>query len=110
MNCKQRLLSGALVALGTVSSATTAHASHTHAKLVGNGQCVVLAQSAGEDRVNLPGAVFEQNPNVSVAPSPGRNHPLHVLVHRGVAGQSGDYHVYDSPQAARACNAGYVNR
>ena len=110
MNLKRRMLSGALVALAAASSASTTQASHTHAKLVGNGECVVLAEAAGEESVNLPDTVFTHNPNASVVSSPGRNHPLHVLVHSGVAGQSGDYYVHGSAEASTGCNAGYVNR
>ena len=99
-----------VAAFGLPASAGTALANHTHVKAVGNGQCVVLAEDAGEETVNLPPAVFEHNPHVAVAPAPGRNHPLHVLVHKGVPGDSGGYHVLGSADAAAACPGGYVNR
>ena len=73
----------------------------------GNGQCVVLAEGAGEDEVVLPLAVFEHNPNVDVS-STGAAHPLHVLVHKGVPGDRGTYAVYGSA-AGDLCAAGYVN-
>ena len=79
-------------------------------KLVGNGQCVVLAENAGEESVDLPQAVFEHNPNVTVSPAAGRNHPLHVLVHKRVPGASGEYFVLGSPEANAACGGVYVNR
>lgn len=110
MKIDRGILAAGLATAILLVSAATAQASHTHAKVVGNGQCVVLAENAGEEDVNLPAAVFEHNPNVSVAPAPGRNHPLHVLVHKGTPGASGGYYVYGSPEADVACSAGYVNR
>jgi hypothetical protein len=90
-------------------AATPAFANHSHVKLLGNGQCVVLAEGAGEDEVVLPPSVFEHNPNVD-APSTGAAHPLHVLVHRGVPGDNGSYAVYGSAEGNALCAAGYVNR
>ena len=58
---------GAVVLLAL--AATPALASHSHVRLLGNGQCVVLAESAGEDDVVLPLAVFDHNPNVDIAPT-----------------------------------------
>ena len=110
MKTRRMLAVAGVAALGSLASAATALANHTHVKVVGNGQCVVLAQDAGEESVVLPAAVFEQNPHVDVAPAPGRNHPLHVLVHKGVPGDSGGYHVLGSADAAAACPGGYVNR
>jgi len=87
-----------------------AFADHTHAKVVGNGQCVVLAEGAGEESVVLPLSVFENNPNVDIAPTALRMHPLHVLVHLGQAGEQNALFVYGTPAADAACAAGYVNR
>lgn len=87
-----------------------AFADHTHAKVVGNGQCVVLAEGAGEEAVVLPLSVFENNPNVDIAPTASRMHPLHVLVHLGQAGEHNALFVYGTPAEATACAAGYVNR
>jgi hypothetical protein len=78
--------------------------------LVGNGECVVLAEGAGEEAVTLPLSVFENNPNVDIAPTAGRMHPLHVLVHLGQAGEHNQLFVYGTPAANAACSAGYVNR
>lgn len=80
-------------------------ADHTHAKLDGNGQCVVLAEGAGEESVVLPLPVFE-NPNVDIAPVDGRRHPLHVLVHHGQAGEHNALFVYGSADANAACSGG----
>lgn len=85
-------------------------ANHTHAKVVGNGQCVVLAEGAGEEAVVLPLAVFENNPNVDIAPTETRRHPLHVLVHLGQAGEHNALFVYGTAAANAACASGYVNR
>ncbi len=97
---------GAVILLAL--AATPALASHSHVKLLGNGQCVVLAEGAGEDRVVLPLAVFAHNPNVDV-PATGAAHPLHVLVHKGVPGDKGTYAVYGSEAGNLLCAAGYVN-
>jgi len=97
---------GAVVLLAL--AATPALANHSHVKLLGNGQCVVLAEGSGEDEVVLPLAVFENNPNVDV-PSTGAAHPLHVLVHKGVPGDQGTYAVYGSDAGNALCAGGYVN-
>ena len=110
MKTRRMLAVAGVAALGSLASAGTALANHTHVKVVGNGQCVVLAQDAGEESVVLPAAVFEHNPHVDVAPAAGRNHPLHVLVHKGVPGDSGGYYVLGSGEANAACPRGYVNR
>ena len=106
----KRLVRPALgAALLLALTATPALANHSHVKLLGNGQCVVLAEGAGEDEVVLPPSVFENNPNVDV-PSTGAAHPLHVLVHRGVPGDHGSYAVFGSDAGNAMCAAGYVNR
>jgi hypothetical protein len=97
---------GAVVLLAL--AATPALANHSHVKLLGNGQCVVLAEGAGEDEVVLPPALFAHNPNVDVPATPAA-HPLHVLVHKGVPGDTGRYAVYGSPAGNDLCHAGYVN-
>ncbi len=93
-----------------ITLSPSAVADHTHAKVVGTGQCVVLAEGAGEEAVVLPLSVFENNPNVDIAPTASRMHPLHVLVHLGQAGEHIELFVYGSPAEAAACAAGYVNR
>lgn len=93
-----------------LTTSGAAFADHTHAKEVGNGKCVVLAEGAGEESVVLPLAVFENNPNVDIAPTDGRMHPLHVLVHLGQAGEHNALYVLGTPAADAACSAGYVNR
>jgi hypothetical protein len=98
------LASVALLAVAAIPVA----ANHSHVKLLGNGQCVVLAEGAGEDEVVLPLAVFEHNPNVEV-PATGVAHPLHVLVHKGVPGDKGSYAVYGSAQGDALCAEGYVD-
>ncbi len=85
-------------------------AAHTHVMSVGNGQCVILAEGAGEADVVLPLAVFDHNPNVTIAPTAGRMHPLHVLVHKGVPGTNHRMEVSGTAAAAALCSAGYVNR
>ncbi|MDQ3937974.1 MAG: hypothetical protein M3253_04755, partial [Chloroflexota bacterium] len=61
---RRRLLSFALASALAVSVAGTALAGHNHARLLGNGQCVILAQGGGEKWVELPEAVFAGNPKV----------------------------------------------
>jgi hypothetical protein len=100
-----------MLTVGVVAFPSAAHASHTHAKVVGNGKCVVLAEGAGEAAVVLPDAVFTNNPNVdATAGVAGRSHPLHVLVHLGVPGDHLHLYVLGSPAEKAACSAGYVNR
>jgi hypothetical protein len=100
-----------LVLAGALSAAVagTALAGHNHARLLGNGQCVILAQDGGEKWVELPEAVFAGNPKVrldySTTPT-DRLHPLHVLVHLTDAGD-GRVWVY-GPDSDTFC-AGYVN-
>jgi hypothetical protein len=87
-----------------------AMANHTHVMVVGNGECVVLAEDAGEEAVALPLAVFENNPNVDISPTALRMHPLHVLVHLGRPGENNALFVYGTPAADAACASGIVNR
>lgn len=90
-------------------AAAPVSAGHTHVMQLGNGQCVLLALDAGEERVQLPLAVFENNPNVTIAPTADRMHPLHVLVHLGEAGTHHQIAVAGSAAAAALCTAGIVN-
>jgi hypothetical protein len=76
---------------------------------LGNGQCVLLAEEAGEESVVLPLSVFENNPNVDIAATAGRMHPLHVLVHLGQAGEHLELAVAGTPAAATLCPSGIVN-
>lgn len=97
--------SGLLLAV----AATPALASHTHVMSLGNGRCVLLAHEAGEESVVLPLSVFQHNPNVDIAPTAGRMHPLHVLVHLGQAGEHLQLAVAGTTAAATLCPAGIVN-
>jgi hypothetical protein len=99
------LIVGALLAI----SATPAFANHKHVMQLGNSQCVILAASGGEDDVELPMAVFDHNPNVTIAPAPDRLHPLHVLVHKGVPGTHNRLEVAGTGAADTLCSAGIVN-
>lgn len=99
-----------VVAMAVAGAVGPAQADHTHAKVVGNGQCVILAQDGAEKYVVLPDAVFANNPNVDApAGNPTRSHPLHVLVHLGVPGEHQAIYVLGSPAGNAACAAGYVN-
>ena len=110
MNPRTAVAAAIAAAALTVVGAGTASATHTHVKVLGNEMCVVMAEGAGEAGVDLPGVVFTNNPNVDIAPSDGRNHPLHVLVHQGRAGENNDLYVAGTLAAETACAAGYVNR
>ncbi|MBA3586292.1 MAG: hypothetical protein H0W41_01485 [Chloroflexi bacterium] len=104
------LLSGVLIAGAVLLvTASSALASHEHARLLGNGECVILAQNGGEQWVELPRAVFENNPKVTLdydAIAANRRHPLHVLVHKTGQG-TGAVWVY-GPESNMFC-LGYVN-
>ena len=79
-----------------------AFADHTHVRLLGNGQCVILAAAGNEKYVELPHAdEFAEN----------RKHPLHVNVHLGEPGTRGDQavvFVMGSPEDLANC-LGYIN-
>ena len=109
MQAALRVVVVGAVLVGMMMIAGPAFATHTHAMATGQeGSCVLLAQGAGEETVNLPTAVFDSNPNVTVTPTTDRNHPLHVLVHKGVPGSDGGYWVYDHGESAAHCTT-YVN-
>ena len=106
----KRLVRPALgAALLLALAATPALASHTHVMALGNGQCVLLAANGGEEDVTLPMAVFDHNPNVDIAPTADRLHPLHVLVHQGVPGEHNAIAVAGTAAAAALCANGIVN-
>jgi hypothetical protein len=84
------------------TTAIPASASHTHVRLLGNGECVILAADSGEPWVQLPYADEF---------APDRRHPLHVNVHLGAPGmRQGEPVVWvqGSPGDLANCN-GYVN-
>ena len=90
-------------------AATPALANHRHVMGIGDGRCVILAPDGGEDEVELPPSVFDNNPNVDITAAPDRLHPLHVLVHKGVPGDHNAIAVAGTPEAAALCWAGIVN-
>jgi hypothetical protein len=100
----RRPLVGASLAGGLLAvTALPAAADHAHVRLLGNGQCVVLAEGSGEGQVQLPYADgYDED----------RRHPLHVNVHLGAPGERDGgpvVFVLDSPEDAASCD-GYVNR
>jgi uncharacterized membrane protein len=106
----KRLVRPALAAACLLAlAATPALASHSHVMAIGNGECVLLAANGGEEDVALPLAVFAHNPNVDIAPTADRLHPLHVLVHQGVPGERNQIAVVGTAAAAALCAAGIVN-
>jgi len=107
---KKKVVAGAAIALGTVAMwAGPAAATHSHVRELPNGSCVVLAQDAGEEDVSLPGAVFSNNPNVDIAPTTDRNHPLHVLLHKGEPGEHQTLEVFGSGTDPCLTSGDYVN-
>jgi hypothetical protein len=104
----RRLIVGtALATVGITIAATPAAADHVHFRVVGNGECVLLAPDGGEQHVELPHA-DEYAPN--------RRHPLHVNVHLGRPGDVGQVFVADAADgvltadAQRLCGGVFVNR
>jgi hypothetical protein len=84
-----------------------ASADHVHFRVLGNGDCVLLAPDGGEQHVVLPNAEgFPEN----------RRHPLHVNVHLGEPGMHGQIFVaYPAsgvltPEALAYCGGEFVNR
>jgi hypothetical protein len=107
----RRIVRACLLAAGLMAmSAAPALATHTHVMQVGNGQCVILAQNGHEKDVALPTPVFDHNPNVDIAPTLDRMHPLHVLVHKGVPGDHNALEVSGTGVGDALCAAGYVGR
>jgi hypothetical protein len=105
---KRRLILIAFATAGLLGlTAAPALATHTHVMQVGNGECVIISPNGGEKDVELPLAVFDHNPNVDIAPTADRMHPLHVLVHKGVPGDHMMMEVYGTT-AASICADGYV--
>ena len=106
---KRRLAGVSLIVAGAfVLTTAPVLATHTHVLVTGNGRCVILAPHGHENEVDLPDSVFDNNPNVDVIQTAGRNHPLHVLVHTGVPGDHNALAVYGSAAGNTLCSAGYV--
>lgn len=86
--------------------AAPASADHVHFRVLGNGDCVLLAPQGGEKHVVLPDAGdYPEN----------RRHPLHVKVHLGQPGKVGQIYVaYPNsgvltPEAVDLCGRDFVN-
>jgi hypothetical protein len=107
MMLRRTLLIGSLAAAAVLLPATPAAADHTHFRVVGDGECVLLAPDGGEKYVQLP--------NADAYP-PNRQHPLHVNVHLGQPGQVGQIYVaYGADgvltaDAQRLCDGAFINR
>ena len=95
-----------LATFGIVIAGTRAAADHVHFRVVGNGQCVLLAPDGGEQYVELPHA--EEFPA-------NRRHPLHVNVHLGQPGEVGQVYVAYTADgvltadALRLCGGVFLN-
>lgn len=88
----RRVLIGLMAGISLlVLGASPAAADHTHFRVVGNGECVLLAPDGGEKSVRLPHADAFAEP---------LRHPLHVNVHLGKPGESGRVHVALTPTGA----------
>lgn len=103
MRVAASLTCATLILLG---GAATAHADHVHFRVLGSGECVLLAPEGGEMYVTLPHAdEFAEN----------RRHPLHVNVHFGQPGVVGMVHVAYvngvlTGAALEKCGGEFVNR
>jgi hypothetical protein len=111
MRTKRRIAAAGIVGAtaALMLAPVPAQAAHTHVMKLASGECVVLAEGAGEASVELPAAVFDSNPNVDVGQIEGREHPLHVLVHLGTAGDNVEIYVMGSAAAIAACGTDFVN-
>lgn len=104
---KRLILTGTAVAALVAAGAMPAQADHVHFRVLGDGECALLAPDGGEKYVQLPYAgEFPDN----------RQHPLHVNVHLGQPGTvSGDIYVaYGADGALTAaawelCDGVFVN-
>jgi hypothetical protein len=101
------LLIAPLAAAAVLIPAMPAAADHTHFRVVGNGECVLLAPDGGEKYVQLPHA--EEY-------AAHRQHPLHVNVHLGRPGEVGQIYVAYGADGAltadaqRLCGGTFINR
>jgi hypothetical protein len=113
----RRVLTFAVTALLVLGGASVAKADHTHALILPNGNCAILAEQGNEKYMILPDVLFSNNPNVDADDAagsldglpPNRRHPLHVLVHLGVPGADGDIVVMGSAADPCAATGNYVN-
>jgi len=113
----RRLLVSGVAAVCLLAGASVARADHTHVLILPNGNCAILAAEGNEKYLILPDVLFTNNPNVDADDAAGgldglplnRRHPLHVLVHLGVAGADGDIVVMGSGQDPCAATGNYVN-
>jgi len=104
---RRTLLIVPLAAAAILLPASPAAADHTHFRVVGTGECVLLAPDGGEKYVQLPNADGF---------APNRQHPLHVNVHLGQPGEVGQIYVaYGADgvltaDAQRLCGGVFINR
>ena len=113
----RRALVCGMAAVFFLAGASLARADHTHVLILPNGNCAILAQAGNEKYQILPDVLFSNNPNVDADDAAGgleglplnRRHPLHVLVHLGVAGADGDIVVMGSALDPCAATGNYVN-
>ena len=104
---RRLLLAFPLICAALLLGAAPASADHTHFRVLGSGQCVLIAPDGGEKYVHLPHADDFV---------PNRQHPLHVNVHLGQPGQVGGIYVaYGADgvltaDALRLCGGTFVNR
>ena len=104
---RSSMLTGAAVVALLVANAMPAQADHVHFRVLGDGECVLMAPDGGEKYVHLPTAAeFPEN----------RQHPLHVNVHLGQPGEVGEVYVaYGADgvltaEARELCGGVFVNR
>jgi hypothetical protein len=104
---RRLLLAVPLAVIGLLVGASPAIADHTHFRVLGNGQCVLIAPDGGEKYVELPNA--DEYPEY-------RRHPLHVNVHLGQPGEVGQVYVAYTADGAltadavRLCGGEFLNR
>ena len=103
---RSSIFAGATVVALLVANAMPAQADHVHFRVLGDGECALLAPDGGEKYVHLPTAdEFPEN----------RQHPLHTNVHLGQPGSGGDIFVaYGAdgvltPEAQELCGGVFVN-
>ena len=113
----RRVLVFGVTAVLVLAGASVARADHTHALILPNGACAILAADGNEKYLVLPDVLFSNNPHVDADDAAGgldglplnRRHPLHVLVHLGVPGADGDIAVMGSALDPCAATGNYVN-
>ncbi len=91
-------------------AATPALANHSHVKLLGNGQCVVLAEGGWRGRRRPAAVRVQAQPERGRCPRPVRRIRSTCSCTGASPASVGSYAVFGSAEGNALCAGGYVNR